>query len=211
MKVAMMRPGSAILSLLFVLGALSGPAFAQAPREGRLTITVVDPSGAVIPAATVAVVGLDAATKRATIAPVKTSEKGIATIEHLVPGRYSATGEFPGFDLGLLRDVRVKGGDNKHVLVLPLKRLTEEVTVGRDAQTAASDRAGTFGTALTREQVEALSDDPDEMRRQLSDMAGPGAAIRVDSFEGSSCRPRRRSSRSTSRATCSRPRTTRPA
>lgn len=191
MKFTMTRPGSAILSLLFVLGALSGPAFAQAPpREGRLTITVVDPSGAVIPAATVAVVGLDEATKRATIAPVKTSEKGIATIEHLVPGRYSATGEFPGFDLGLLRDVRVKGGDNKHVLVLPLKRLTEEVTVGRDAQTAASDRAGTFGTALTREQVEALSDDPDEMRRQLSDMAGPGAAIRVDSFEGQQLPPK---------------------
>ncbi len=186
----MLRPFCAAFSLLFFLGIWPHPALAQVPRTGRLIITVVDPSGAVIPNATVTVVGVDDATKKATIAPVKTSDRGVATIERLAPGRYSVAGEFPGFEIGLLRDVRVRGGDNKHVLVLPLKRLTEEVTVGRDRQTAAADRGSTFGTALTREQVEALSDDPDEMARQLSDMAGPGATIRVDSFEGQQLPPK---------------------
>jgi hypothetical protein len=159
-------------------------------REARLLVTVVDPSNAVIPNATVAVVGTDDTTKKMTIAPVKTSDRGIATVEHLPPGRYSVTAEFPGFELGLLRDLRLRAGDNKHVLVLPMKKLAEEITVGRDPQQAAADRAGTFGTALTREQVEALSDDPDEMRRQLQDMAGPGAAFRVDSFEGQQLPPK---------------------
>lgn len=186
----MIRPACAALSLLFFLGIWPHPALAQVPRNGRLIITVVDPSGAVIPNATVTVVGVDDATKKATIAPVKTSDRGIATIERLTPGRYSVAGEFPGFEIGLLRDVRVRGGDNKHVLVLPLKKLTEEVTVGRDKQTVAADRGSTFGTALTREQVEALSDDPDEMARQLNDMAGPGATLRVDSFEGQQLPPK---------------------
>jgi hypothetical protein len=121
---------------------------------------------------------------------VKSSDKGIATFERLAPGRYSVQGEFTGFEMGLLRDLRLKPGDNKHVMVLPLAKLAEEVTVGRDKQTAASDRASAFGTALTREQMDALSDDPDEMRRQLQEMAGPDATIRVDSFEGQQLPPK---------------------
>ena len=46
------------------------------------------------------------------------------------------------------------------------------MTVGRDAQAVAADPRARFGTALTREQIDALSDDPDEMAQQLQDMAG---------------------------------------
>ena len=49
---------------------------------------------------------------------------------------------------------------------------------------AAERNTLTFGSALTREQIDALSDDPEEMRRQLLEMAGGDALIRVDSFEG---------------------------
>lgn len=39
----------------------------------------------------------------------------------------------PGFDLGLLRDIRVRaGGDSRHVVVLPLQTLEDTVTVGRN-------------------------------------------------------------------------------
>ena len=43
---------------------------------------------------------------------------------------------------------------------------------------------------LTREQIDALSEDPDEARRQLEALAGPGATIRVDSFEGAPLPPK---------------------
>ena len=90
----------------------------------------------------------------------------------------------------MLRDVRVNRGDNKHVVVLPIKKMESEVTVGRDAQNVSSDRRSTFGTALTREQIEALSDDPAEMQQQLQDMAGPNAILRIDSFEGGRLPPK---------------------
>jgi hypothetical protein len=144
----------------------------------------------VIPNATVNVIGLDEETKKAAIPPVQTTAKGTAMVDRIVPGRYSIQCEFPGAQMGLLRDLRVRSGDNKHVLVLPLQKYTSEVTVQRDAQTVASDRGVTFGTTLTREAIEALSDDPEEMARQLSDMAGPGAVIRVDSFEGEQLPPK---------------------
>ena len=41
-----------------------------------------------------------------------------------------------------------------------------------------------FGTVLTRDEIEALSDDPATLQQQLQDMAGPGAVIRIDGFEG---------------------------
>src|SRR5205823_258786 len=64
-------------------------------------------------------------------------------------------------------------------------RLDTAVTVEQDRQQAASDRNGpSFGTTLTREEIEALSDDPVQLQQQLQDMAGPGAVIRIDGFEG---------------------------
>ena len=169
--------------------AVALPLHAQGNRA-RVIVTVVDQSGAVVPEATVKLVGLDEATKAATLDPAKTSDKGIATIENVAPGRYSIQAEFPGFELGLLKDIRLKTGDNKHVVVLPIKKVETEVTVGRDAQAVAADPRARFGTALTREQIEALSDDPAEMAQQLADMAGPNAVIRVDSFEGSQLPPK---------------------
>jgi hypothetical protein len=180
-----------IVALALIAFLVAVPSFAQTRNDaGKLIVTVVDPSGGVIPNASVTIVGLEAATKAATAEPVKTTDKGLATFDGLPPGRYSITGEFPGFDLGLLKDIRIKAGENKHVLVLPLRKMSDSVTVGRDPQQAAADRASTFGTAMTREQIDALSDDPDEMARQLQDIAGPDAVLRIDSFEGGRLPPK---------------------
>ncbi len=163
----------------------SSAVFAQAPRDGKLLVTVVDQTKAVIPGATVTVTGLEDATKSAAIPPVQTSDQGVATIAGLKPGRYLVQAQFAGFDIGILRDVRVRAGDNKHVIVLAIQGLQDSITVGRDAQESAADRrGGAFGSALTREQVDALSDDPEEMAKQLQEIAGGGAVLRVDSFEG---------------------------
>jgi carboxypeptidase family protein len=180
----------AVIGAGVLLSVLTAPPVrAQAPRA-RLIVTVVDPSGAVIPDATVTLVGVDVSTKAAAIAPSKTSDKGFATIESVPLGRYSIQAAFPGFELGLLKEVRLRSGDNKHVVVLPIKKMESEVTVGRDVQNVSSDRRSTFGTALTREQIEALSDDPTEMQQQLQDMAGPNAILRIDSFEGGRLPPK---------------------
>lgn len=179
---------AALATGICLLTATTGSA--QPTREGRLLITVVDQSNAIVPAASVTVTGLEDATRKA-VPAVETSPSGIATIPGLAPGRYSVQAEFAGFAPGQLKDVRVRPGDNRHIIVLAIEKVRESVDVGQDAQAAAADRrSSSFGTTLTREQMDALSDDPDEMQRQLQDMAGPGAVIRIDSFEGGSLPPR---------------------
>ena len=187
-----------IAALLAVL-ALSAPA--QQAREARVTVTVVDQTGAVIPNAKVTIApaadpkappaGAGAApTAPPAAEPATTNEKGIATITGLTPGRFTITAEFPGFEPRVLRDVQLRAGDNRQAAILAIQGLQDAVTVSRDAREAASDRRSTFGSAMTREQIEALSDDPDEMAQQLKDIAGSDAILRVDSFEGSRLPPK---------------------
>jgi hypothetical protein len=167
------------------------PALPQSQRDGRLLITVIDQTNAVIPGAIVNVTGLEAATQKVPLPPAQTLPTGLASIAGVPPGRYTVRAEFPGFAPGILKEIRVRAGDNRHVVVLPIERLQEAVDVKQDAQAGAADRRGdAFGSVLTREQMDALSDDPDEMQRQLQDMAGPGAILRIDSFEGGRLPPK---------------------
>ena len=169
---------------------LAVPAVAQ-PRDTRMLITVIDQTNAVIPDATVTVLGAEPATQKIELPPAKTTAAGLATIGGLTPGRYTARAEFPGFYPGVLKEVRVRQGDNRHIIVLLIENFQDSVNVSQDAQAGAADRRGdAFGSVLTREQMDALSDDPDEMQRQLMEMAGPGATLRIDSFEGGRLPPK---------------------
>lgn len=119
------------------------------------------------------------------------SDRGLATMAPLRPGRYLIRAEFGGFETGELTAVRLRAGDNKHVIVLELTGVQETVTVGRDAQSAAADpNGGSLTTQLTREEIAALSDDPNELAQQLVDMAGGNAVIKIDSFVGGELPPK---------------------
>ena len=173
-----------------VLGAGEIPAEAQAARNGRLSVTVADQTGAVLPTANVRVVRQDGAAGQAEIPPVVASEQGMAVFADLPEGRYTIEVEFPGFEKGITKDVRVRPGENRQSVVLALQKQEDTVTVTQDAQAAAADPRGRFGSALTREQIDALSEDPQEMRRQLAEMVGGDSVIRVDSFEGAQLPPK---------------------
>jgi hypothetical protein len=170
---------------LLVWGALASPGFAQTSEGARLVVSVVDSSGAVLRAATVSVTCEGQATKAKTA-----SDRGVVIFEGLSPATCTLEGVFPGLGTMVLRGVRVKSGENAQVLVLHPKPVTETVTVEGNRQTAAADRATLFGSVLTREQIDALSDDLNEMTRQLLGMAGPDAVIRVDGFEGAPLPPK---------------------
>src|SRR5436190_17032059 len=177
-----------LVALLAMTPAASGSAKAQGAKDAKVTVTVVDQTQSVILNAKVTVAPSPAA--GAPIAPAMSNDKGVAVIPGLAPGKYTITAEFPGFQTRVIRDVVVKSGDNKHVAVLAIEGFQDSVTVSRDAAEAAADRRFTFGSAITREQIDALSDDPDEMAQQLQDIAGGNATIRVDSFEGGRLPPK---------------------
>ena len=63
-------------------------------RDTRMLITVIDQTNAVIPGATVTVLGAEPATQKAEYPAVQTTQNGLATIAGLTPGRYSARAEF---------------------------------------------------------------------------------------------------------------------
>ena len=109
---------------------------AQTPADpARLVVTVTDQTGGVIPNATVTVMAQDSANAGVPIAPATTAQSGIATIESLKPGRYTIQAEFPGFEKAIVRDVRVGASGNvRRTVVLPIKKVAEDVTVGRDKQ-----------------------------------------------------------------------------
>lgn len=187
----MLARTSFVAIALLILAAVASSAGAQDAPTARLLVTVVDPSGATVAGATVTLIGLDAAAKAVPRPPAITSASGAVTFERLPPGLYSVQGALAGFELGLLRDLTLRAGDNRHVVVLPIKRLEDSVTVSENAQTAASIRSSpTFGLALNRAEIDALSDDPAEMAAQLKDLAGFNMIIRVDSFEGADLPPK---------------------
>jgi hypothetical protein len=183
-----------MLRALVVLSILNlAPAPSRVEAQGdraTVLITVLDETRGVLPTATVTLAGIEAANKSIEIKPAQANTQGQVTFENLPPGRYSITAEFSGFQTRTLAEVRLRAGSNRQVIVLPIDRVQSSVTVERDRQQAASDRDITFGNVLTREQIEALSDDPDELRRQLMDLAGPDAKILVDSFEGRELPPK---------------------
>lgn len=161
------------------------PAAGQEAATGRLLVTVVDQTGLVLPTAMVTLVAQDAPAGAATPAPATTTDAGLATFDRVPQGRYAITAEFPGFETVTIRDIRVRAGDTRRTMTLPLKAMADEVTVGRDGQTSGLDpRGSAFSTILTREMIEALPDDPEEMEAVLKAMSPPGAQIRIDGFSG---------------------------
>ena len=157
-----------------------------------MLITVVDQTNAVIPNATVTVLGAEPATQKTDI-PRGADDSRTAwrrspdCCRAAIRRAPSSRASIPG----VLKEVRVRQGDNRHIIVLLVENFAETVEVKQDAQAGAADRrSDAFGSVLTREQMDALSDDPDEMQRQLMDMAGPGAIMRIDSFEGGRLPPK---------------------
>ena len=174
------------------LASVAAPsAAAQRAETGTLRLVVKDPSGAVIPGALVMLKGADERTAAVTRTDVPSDGQGLVVLPGLVPGRYGVTVSFPGFETLTIPDVRVRTGDNKRDAVLKIQKLEDSVSVGRDKATVASDpNNDRFNTVLSKDQINALPDDPDEMERVLKEMAGPGATIRVDGFRGGKLPPK---------------------
>jgi hypothetical protein len=178
------------LAAILVSVALASRLSAQSNDTARLTLTVVDPSGGGIPTASITLTGNEEATRRRAVAPVTANASGVAVLESLTPGRYAIQASFAGFEPTLLRDVTLRRGENRQMIVLALKKVNEEVQVGGGQEGASSRQSAAFGRDVAREEIDTLSDDPAELQRQLLELAGPDAIIRVDSFEGAQLPPK---------------------
>src|SRR5690606_4722185 len=103
-----------------------------------------------------------------------------------VPGTYLVTVEAEGFQ-SFSGPITLRRGSNTAIATLMVAFREEVQVVEADAD---ARRDNGFTTVLSRDEIDALSDDPDEMAEQLRQMAGPGAQIFIDGFQGGRLPPK---------------------
>ena len=157
------------------------PVWAQTPGPATLRVTVRDATNLGLPTAVVEITDIQGVSKQAAVDP-----QGLATFSSLQPGDYQVKVTAEGFREQVLQ-VNVRRGNNAATATLAVA-ISEQITV---ADQAADDRRDNgFTQTLTADEIDALSDDPDEMAEQLAQMAGPGAEIFVDGFRGGRLPPK---------------------
>ena len=120
---------SSILLLALVTG-VPQRAFSQGAGSGTITGTVTDPSGSVVPGASVVIRNTDTMIERKT----ETSDGGIYTAAFLQPGRYQVQVAKTGFSTVLRKDLVLQVGQTMSIdLAMSVQATSNEVTVTGEA------------------------------------------------------------------------------
>jgi hypothetical protein len=164
----------------------SGPAFAQTKAgDASLRVKVLDPLGAAIVAAQIKLSSAGSEDRSAV-----TGARGESQFARLAATEYQVRVEAEGFE-PRAQTILLKPGNNQIDVRLEIARLNEEVEVAQDEQEKKTDpRGDAFANVLTRDQIDRLPDDPEEMEAALRQMAGPGATMRVNGFRGGKLPPK---------------------
>ena len=184
----------ATLRRIFFVFLAAALLISSAPAQsntGTVKGVLADDSGAVIPAATVTLVG-NGATKSA-----QTQSDGSYTFVGVAPGQYTVNVNFPGFT-SIAKPVTVNAGGTLQVpLQMSISTEKQEVEVKAEAGPSLSVEPDNNATALTikGDDLMALPDDPDDLSDALQALAGPGAgpnggSIYIDGFSGGQLPPK---------------------
>ena len=154
--------------------------------------SVQDPDAAVIPGA---VVTLTAPGGKAY--SVKSGQDGGYTLRGVPAGNYSLTVTMSGFASFVRQGVRVTPGTSQTInarLTIQDVENTVNVTTSQN-QVSVDQDSNASATVLKGKDLDALSDDPDELASELSALAGPaagpnGGQIYIDGFTGGQLPPK---------------------
>lgn len=177
-----------LLALILCL-LLAASAHAQ---SGTLRGRVTDPSGAVVHGATVTASGADG--KKVSVV---TNSQGLYEITNLAAGTYMVGVQAPGFSAYSEQGIIVRAGQPLQFdIALEIHVQEEKVEVQAQENrvgVSASENASTI--VLQGKDLEALSDDPDELQSELQALAGPsagpnGGEVYIDGFTGGQIPPK---------------------
>jgi len=181
-----------LVSILIVFATLVAPTWAQTATTGTLHGQVTDPSGAVVPNATVVVLQADGTTHSTT-----TNRSGNYEIGNLPPGKYTVTVNAPGFSASIQDDVSVAAGQAiTFNIALEISVEKEKVNVQEQTPQVNVDPSNNANAVvLSGKDLDALPDDPDELQSDLEALAGPsagpnGGQIYIDGFSGGQLPPK---------------------
>jgi hypothetical protein len=181
---------SCVASFLLAF-SLSMPTAAQSSTS-EIRGVVTDPSGAVIASANIVLASSDGATTIAT-----SGRDGSFHFPAVKPGAYTLVIEAKGFATATLDSIEVEAGklvQQSVKMELPVEQQQVEVkedTIG--VSTTPDNNAS--ATVIKGKDLDALSDDPDELQNELTELAGPaagpnGAQIYIDGFTGGQLPPK---------------------
>jgi Carboxypeptidase regulatory-like domain len=142
----------AIVATLFLVTA--APAvWAQHGSEGTVTVTVLDPSGSIVPGAQLQL--QDLATND--VRKAETQEKGTYSFVNLSLGRYKLTVSNAGFKSQIFNEVVVQAAQTTDIKVtLQVGTVNETVEVNGGAAPLVETTANAIGTTVDLKQIEDL-------------------------------------------------------
>lgn len=179
------------IALIVVTASLVLSAAAQS-GSGVVRGQVTDPSGAAVTNAIVVLKGSDGQSRT-----VHTDREGTYEVKSLEAGKYSLKASAKGFADFETDYLSIVAGQVQR-LDIPLSIKVEEEKVTVETQTAKvdvnpSDNASSI--VLTGKDLDALSDDPDELQSDLEALAGPsagpdGGQLYIDGFTAGQLPPK---------------------
>ncbi|MBV9480423.1 MAG: carboxypeptidase regulatory-like domain-containing protein [Acidobacteria bacterium] len=179
------------IALVLLTGALVSPVMGQ-KSSGAIRGQVTDPSGAAVTNATVVVQGPGGSSRT-----VRTDRAGQYEVAPLAAGQYSLKATAKGFADFETDFVSVLAGQVQRLdIPLSIKVEKEKVTVETESNSLdvnPSENASSI--VLKGSDLDALSDDPDELESDLQALAGPsagpdGGQLYIDGFTAGQLPPK---------------------
>src|SRR5260370_41491242 len=171
--------------LLGVLLLLSPLPFRAQTNAGMLRVQVTDPSGSAVPDASIKLTKPPAAAKSA-----RSDLLGLSLFRNLEPGVYTIEATAKGFAPYQLESYEIIVGSTQTLVIpLVLATTTEQVTINDSAKVDVDPSNNAGALLLRKSELEALSDDRDDLAVDLQALAGPaagpnGGPIFIDGFTG---------------------------
>jgi hypothetical protein len=182
----------AILFLFALAPGLNFTAGAQVPSTGTLRGQVIDPSGSTVGGAAVLLTAPNGNSVDAV-----TNKDGFYEVTGLAPGTYTVKVVAEGFGLFTASNIAVKPGQAQTLkIALTLEEQKLEIHVDDSPTQLDVNPENNAGAIILKDKdLEALSDDPDELMEELQALAGPsagpnGGQIYIDGFTAGQLPPK---------------------
>lgn len=177
--------------------ALDAQPPAASPPAAAITATlhghVADPTGALIPGAQITVTNPSGATS----STMKSDANGAYEARGLSPGNYTVNVTFQGFAPFTSQSISLAAGQTKRVdVTMAIEAEQQNIEVTDESPTVNVEAGGNANSVVIKgKDLDALSDDPDELSNELQALAGPsagpnGGQIYIDGFTGGQLPPK---------------------
>jgi hypothetical protein len=134
-------------------GLLTCIASIASAQNSQLTGLVKDKTEAVIPAAAVTLTNADTGA----VLAARSSKAGFYVFAAILPGKYSLTGEAPGFAKTIIKDVKIDAAANvSQDIVLQVKSTSQAVNVDSDPPAELTETTSAVSTVIDRPLIENM-------------------------------------------------------